>query len=75
MGLGEVPRGGEARLGGRGRGRAGGCASARGVRVPRGEARRVVGRGGGRCDGGAAVRAPAGQEGEGPARPSLAGEG
>uniref|UniRef100_A0A0E0LKJ4 Uncharacterized protein n=1 Tax=Oryza punctata TaxID=4537 RepID=A0A0E0LKJ4_ORYPU len=45
------------------------------VRVPRGEARRVVGGGGGRCGGSAALRSPAGQEGEGPARVALVGEG
>lgn len=75
MGVGEVPRGGEASVGGRGRGRAGGADGARDVRVPRGEARRVVGGGRGRCGGSAALRAPAGQEGEGPARAALAGEG
>ena len=58
--VGEVPLGREARLGVRDRGRAGGCARARRVRVPGGEARRFVGRGGGRRGWGAAVRAAAG---------------
>ena len=72
--MGEVPLGGEVRLGGRGRDRPGAGSRARRVWVPGGEARRVVGCGGGRCGGGASVRPSAGQEGTGPARPSLQGE-
>ncbi|CAN6205949.1 unnamed protein product [Urochloa humidicola] len=52
--------GGEARLGGWGRGRPGPGARARRVRVLGGEARRVVGCGSGRRGGGASVRPAAG---------------
>jgi hypothetical protein len=71
VGVGEVPRGGEARVGGRRRI----LARARGLRMSRGEACRMVRRRGRRCGWGAAVCAPPGQEGEGSPRPPLAGEG